>query len=565
MVDDRWEVQFLLGVGELAEVYDVVDQKTRGSAVIKLFAPQFLETPAAWPAYQEYAERIRALSLPALVNPYAFGVHAASASPFSVAERVGAPALDQLVATVGTLLPAQFARVLRELAPLLDAAHRAGVIHRNLKPSNIFCGIQDPRGLQVSDTAVSALRRELAPYPGWGATPGWVAPEALDPRAPDQVTMDVYAVGLLAFFALTDRNPFLSLSDFDPDRFRAELNRPLPPMSARAREIGVQLDERFDAWFDKALALEPNNRFPSVGMMARELLELTHVAPPESSARWTHAAAAAAPKPEPEPAPLAAVLTPSIRAPAISADPGVASASVQPLVFSAELPRSVRQPMRASESPPMAPARAASPSMASPLRSTAHDRSRAVVLAAAGTGVIAVIAAAIVVGVLVNERDTERAEAVANTSPETVASEQLATATPSAAPAPAPMEDAATPPAASKEPEPTRLGKVKFDCSPVACDSVHCDGTEYTELGGYIELPAGEHRCIGSKSGYLPLITTFALDAGQERVQALELKEKVQPTPTPAPAVKKTTKKTEKQVAKPSGKSPCGTFINPCK
>ena len=114
LVEQRWEVQHLLGMGELAEVYEVADRWTGGNAVLKLFAPQYLMAPAAWAGYQEYCERVRALSLPALVNPFAFGIHPASAAPFSVAERVGLPALDQLVATVGTLLPAQFARILRE-------------------------------------------------------------------------------------------------------------------------------------------------------------------------------------------------------------------------------------------------------------------------------------------------------------------------------------------------------------------------------------------------------------------------------------------------------------------
>lgn len=556
LVDDRWEVQCLLGVGELAEVYDVVDQRTRGSAVIKLFAPQFLETPVAWPAYQEYAERVRALSLPALVNPYAFGVHPASASPFSVAERIAVPALDQLVATVGTLLPAQFARILRELAPLLDSAHRAGVIHRNLKPSNVFCGIQDPRGLQVSDTAVSALRRELAPYPGWGATPGWVAPEAIDPRAPDQVSIDVFAVGLLAFFALTDRNPFLSLNDFDPERFREELNRPLPLMSVRAREIGVRFDERFDAWFGKALALDPKDRFPSVGLMAQELLELTHVPPPESSARWARQGTIELPKPENP----VAVLTPSIRAPALSADPGVASASVQPLVFSAELPRSVRQPLHASETP--AAAQIASLPTARQPQGISADQSRPVILAAAGTAVIAVIGAIIVGGVLLSEREPDNTPALASTAP-TAPTNEIPAAAPSASLSVRSTEVAAPPPSA-EVPESPLIGRVKFDCSPGPCDSVHCDGTEYTDLNGFIELPAGEHRCIGSKDDYLPLITTFKLDADEAKVQALELKEKTKPKPPPPRASKKTVKRAPKRSARPSN-SPCGTFINPCK
>src|SRR5690606_23578621 len=329
-------------------------------------------------SYQEYSERIRALSLPALVNPFAFGIHPQCAAPFSVAERVGLPALDQLVATVGTLLPAQFARILRELAPLLDTMHRAGIVHRNLKPSNLFCSLQGSKGLQVSDTTVSALRRELAPFPGWGATPGWVAPEALDPRAPEHATMDVYAVGLLAFFALTDRNPFLSLLAFEPAHFQKELSEPLPPMSERARELGAKLDPKFDRWFHRALAFDPGARFPSVSSMASELLDLTAQAPGFATVSLAPASSNLAREP-------AAPMTPSIRAPTVSGDPGVASASVQPLLFHEQLPRSLPLPHAAAvELPPPTVNPTALPATRGPTHQTSGS-ARVILFAAAGT------------------------------------------------------------------------------------------------------------------------------------------------------------------------------------
>jgi len=557
LVEQRWEVQHLLGMGELAEVYEVADRRTGGNAVLKLFAPQYLMAPAAWAAYQDYAERIRALSLPALVNPFAFGIHPASAAPFSVAERVGLPALDQLVATVGTLLPAQFARILRELGQLLDTMHRAGIVHRNLKPSNLFCGLQGSKGLQISDTTVSALRRELAPFPGWGATPGWVAPEALDPRAPETVAMDVYAVGLLAFFALTDRNPFLSLQTFEPQQFQRELFEPLPPMSERARELGTRLDAKLDRWFERALALDPSARFPSVLAMASELAELTLSAPGFGST------VALAPNWSAAPGEPIAALTPSIRAPAFSADPGVASASVQPLLFSEQLPRPIQAaPVSVAELPPVTASPAPPPRLVVPAQRPPYN-AKAVLLAAAGTGVIAVIAAVIVTVVLMREREAARASEppVPASAPEFAApapEAPSAAAAPEVAPPPSlAAASASSAPEPAPEPDP---GRVKFECTPEPCSSLHCDGQEYSELTTFIELPPGTHRCIGSADGYLPFITSFELASKQELVQALALKKKGKPPaarPKPAAAAA--------PAAKPAAGSPCGTFINPCK
>lgn len=577
LVEQRWEVQHLLGMGELAEVYEVADRWTGGNAILKLFAPQYLMAPAAWASYQEYSERIRALSLPALVNPFAFGIHPQCAAPFSVAERVGLPALDQLVATVGTLLPAQFARILRELAPLLDTMHRAGMVHRNLKPSNLFCSLQGSKGLQVSDTTVSALRRELAPYPGWGATPGWVAPEALDPRAPEHASMDVYAVGLLAFFALTDRNPFLSLLTFEPEQFQKELSEPLPAMSERARELGIRLDPKFDRWFDRALALDPSVRFPSVPSMANELLDLTLPGPSSTVALAPAPAWSAVPHEAPAP------LTPSIRAPALSADPGVASASVQPLLFNEQLPRSLpAAPAVVAEVPPPRTGGAAPPP-ALPSRDRPAYNAKPVLLAAAGTGVIAVVAAVIVTVVLMRERETMR-----NAPTPTLASTSHVGAPPvatSAALAPEPAPDAsvvpASPSSVPETPPPPVPGNVKFECSPEPCTSLHCDGREHTNPTDAIELPPGEHRCIGSAEGYLPVITTFRLESKQALVQALELKKKAKlpdpvpesaaqpsaPKPAAKPAATKPATSAKPAAAKPptTAATPCGTFINPCK
>jgi len=555
LVEQRWEVQHLLGMGELAEVYEVADRRTGGNAVLKLFAPQYLTAPAAWAAYQDYCERIRALSLPALVNPFAFGIHPSSAAPFSVAERVGLPALDQLVATVGTLLPAQFARILRELAPLLDAMHRAGIVHRNLKPSNLFCGLQGSKGLQVSDTTVSALRRELAPFPGWGATPGWVAPEALDPRAPETVAMDVYAVGLLAFFALTDRNPFLSLQTFEAQQFQRELFEPLPAMSERARELGTRLDPKLDRWFERALAIDPSARFSSVLAMANELAELTLPAPGFGSTL------ALAPHWSPAPAEPIAALTPSIRPPAFSADPGVASASVQPLLFSEQLPRPVQAaPISVAELPPVTASPAPPPRIVVPAQRPPYN-AKAVLLAAAGTGVIAVIAAVIVTIVLMREREAARASEPPAPEPAAPAPETPSAPAPPEANPPASSAAVSVPaaPAPPLEPDP---GSVKFECTPEPCSSLECDGQAYSDATAFIELPPGTHRCVGSADGYLPFVTNFELVSKQQLVQPLALKKKGKP---PAPHPKKPAAAAHPPAAKPASGSPCGTFINPCK
>jgi len=189
---------------------------------------------------------------------------------------------------------------------------------------------------------------------------------------------------------------------------------------------------------------------------------------------------------------------------------------------------------------------------------------RPVLLAAAGTGVIAVVAAVIVTVVLMRERESRGLSGVpptASTAPAAAPPETAsAPPAPPSPPAPAPsLPIASASSAPEPEPEP---GSVKFECTPEPCTALHCDGREYTDLTQSIELAPGEHRCIGSAEGYLPVVATFELEPKQALVRALELKKKGKP---PAQHPRTSTHSTAPAAAKPGAASPCGTFINPCK
>jgi serine/threonine-protein kinase len=182
---------------------------------------------------------------------------------------------------------------------------------------------------RISDCSMQLLRDAAPPFPGWGGTPGWIAPDGVELRRASTPQMDVYALGLISFFALTGHSVYLTLNPFDANTFRAELQTPIRSASARAKDLGLHLDPRLDPWFQSALAPEPGRRFESAGKLARSLEAILH--PPKSAPASMH--------------------PPSIRAPRLTGDRSVAEATVQPLVFSEGRQDSLPPPQKTAQAP----------------------------------------------------------------------------------------------------------------------------------------------------------------------------------------------------------------------
>ncbi len=315
LVNDQYRVVDLIGEGEMSELYEADDLRTGRSVALKVFGPQV--TAAAWSAYESAVRASAHLLNPSIVRVEQLGTIKRSGLRFTVTERLRIPPLDLLLPTVGPLVPAQLSQLLNALAPAFDAAHRAGIVHRQIKPQNLFVGVQDLRGARITDFAVTALRLHVPPPPGWAATPGWIGPDAADPRVVSQPTMDVYSLGLVSFFALTGRSPFLSLHHAfgNLDALWTEMLEPMAPASERAAALGAALSPSLNQWFAKLLVPKPDARFQTVGEMAAALSELIRHEPSLQAPRPTN----------PE-------LSPAL------SRPGVLAASVQPLVFLKKVP-----------------------------------------------------------------------------------------------------------------------------------------------------------------------------------------------------------------------------------
>lgn len=188
--------------------------------------------------------------------------------PFYVMERLEGVTLDGLLRAEGRMSPEQALELLEPVCAALQAAHDAGVVHRDVKASNIFVLDGPSRSVKLLDFGIAKL---LDPGEGTGLTTAGRAPGTLSIMAPEQILggpidarVDIYALGVLLHRLLTGRFPFDATSA--TELARQHLEEPPPRPSQRA-----PLSPALDALVLRCLEKQPERRFPSVRALLREL------------------------------------------------------------------------------------------------------------------------------------------------------------------------------------------------------------------------------------------------------------------------------------------------------
>jgi eukaryotic-like serine/threonine-protein kinase len=539
VLSGRYQLAEAIGDSDISTVYAAADQRGQAQVALKVFAPGVLGRAAALSEYQSQARHASGLGVEGIARAYDFGIDANVGLPFSTAERISWASLDRRVLAHGPLGVAELSRALSVLARALDAAHASKLIHRDLKPQNIFISPDNPEWVRITDFGVSAVRRGAPEAMGWGGPPGYTPPDAVDAAAPGSPGTDLFALGVIAFFALTRATPFRSLRSpgFDPNAHWTELNHSLSPLSERAREVGVALDPALDPWFMRALALAPQQRFRSAGEMARELALLAE----QHSARG-----GGGPR----------------------SMPGIAAAIAQPLVFQPEpSPASLGLAAPSAAAPPPAAARAHSAaatlvSADEPIAGLPKKRRSLPLFIGLGVVLLAGLA---------------------------FAGYKVLGETTAVAPAPEPSATASVAPATSAAARvPSGPARARFTCQPEACEWIVCDGKNVSTVNDDIELVPGSHDCSASKNGFGSKSVTFTATPGETTAVIFELpplpptaQQKAAASPTPAAPPKPVAATTSKPstatkpttTAKPATTKPttttkpkkkCSTFLG-CK
>ncbi len=268
---DRYEVERTLGAGGFGSVYLARHTVLGTRVALKVLSPRHTTTPGMVERFLREAQTAAGIG-----NPHIVGVSDAGVTkeglPFLAMEVLEGEDLEARLRRSGAIeLPLAIDLMLQILAGL-EAAHFAGIVHRDMKPANVFL-TRGPDGrpfAKILDFGISKVLDpgRASPLTGTGmtlGTPAYMAPEQLqNTRAVDH-RADLYAAAAIFFEMLTGRLPYPAetLSDLlqrvqgrPPDRLEAFL--PSAPPA-----LGV--------FMQRALALHPEGRFASAGEMAGEL------------------------------------------------------------------------------------------------------------------------------------------------------------------------------------------------------------------------------------------------------------------------------------------------------
>ena len=256
-----YRIEGLAGRGGMGVVYRATQISLERTVALKVIAPALADDDDFRRRFVAESKAAASVEHPNVIPVYYAGER--EGVLFIVMRYVDGPDLRALVRVQDRLDVEHAAHIVSEVAGALDAAHRHGLVHRDVKPANILLDQDDHAYLTdfgltkgVASTAGGGASRSG----GWVGTLGYVAPEQIRGERIDART-DVYALGCVLVYALTGKAPYAG--DSDEATLWAHLNAP-PPSEGVPPE--------FDGVVARALAKDPSDRYPSAGDLGRAAL-----------------------------------------------------------------------------------------------------------------------------------------------------------------------------------------------------------------------------------------------------------------------------------------------------
>jgi serine/threonine-protein kinase len=269
----RLEAQ--VGAGGMAVVFRARDERLGRLVALKVLAPGLAADPAFRRRFIAESRAAAAVDDPCIIPIYEAGE--ADGALFIAMRFVRGGDLRLLLDREGALAPGRAMGFISPVASALDAAHGAGLVHRDVKPANILVDARQdrPDHVYLSDFGVSKGAISSVSLTGAGhflGTPDYSAPEQIQGRAVDGRT-DQYALACVAYQLLTGARPF------ERDQGMAVLFAHLsePPPSLGSRRPG--LPGAADRVLSRALAKAPEKRYGSCAEFADALREALGLAP----------------------------------------------------------------------------------------------------------------------------------------------------------------------------------------------------------------------------------------------------------------------------------------------
>ena len=261
-----YEIQVLLARGGMGVVYRATQLSLSRQVALKVVAPD-LSTE------EEFRTRfLREVRIAAsLDHPHVLPVYEAGEADgvlYLAMRLVEGESLAQVLEREGSLEPARALTIVTQVAEALEAAHQAGLVHRDVKPANVLLARAGAREhVYLCDFGVARRFQGATALTKTGGFVGsitYAAPEQIT-GAPIDARTDTYALGCLLYECLTGEPPFPK--EHEAAVLWAHLNEP-PPLPSETRP---ELGDAFDGIVERALAKDPGERFQTAAELAAAL------------------------------------------------------------------------------------------------------------------------------------------------------------------------------------------------------------------------------------------------------------------------------------------------------
>jgi len=277
-IDHRYSIVRYIGRGGMGEVYEAEDGDLHGRVALKIIRPEIAAKPRILARFRREIQLARKVTHPNVCRIFDVGYcHRAAGgegehTTFLTMELLGGETLSQRLRRVGPMTMAEALPVLEQIASGLDAAHSAGIIHRDFKSANVILvsstgstrAVITDFGLACSITPDPELGGSISLPQDVVGTPEYMAPEQLK-HEPVGPATDVYALGVVMYVMATGNMPFVGKS-----RQAAALKRiEEPPVSPHVHIPNI--DRRWEAVILRCLERDPAARYDSTIDVIRAL------------------------------------------------------------------------------------------------------------------------------------------------------------------------------------------------------------------------------------------------------------------------------------------------------
>jgi len=266
VIAGRYELVRQIGRGSMGHIWEATDQQLHRSVALKLMSPDHVASTTARTRFDREAKAIAQLQNTHVVRIYDYGID--EGSPFIVMELLEGEDLESRLERTGRMPLSAVIPIIVQAAIGLGAAHAKGIIHRDFKPANVFMARGESKEtvkildfgvvsmLAGQDEPISEDEANQNPSGSIVGTPLYMSPEQIRCGTVD-LRSDLWSLAVAAYRALTGKEPF-------PGQWLGMLmvricTDPFPLPTSLVPELPPEVDR----FFERALAKDPDKRFPS--------------------------------------------------------------------------------------------------------------------------------------------------------------------------------------------------------------------------------------------------------------------------------------------------------------